>query len=101
MALLMGLQYAFAMFGGLITPPYFIFRFTIHSSSMSFPQHGDVFLGYASSEFIVLGFSVLMFLISIKVCNGEVFQHYSLFARTGHLTISVACCYDRFPAALL
>lgn len=64
-------------------------------------QHGDVFLGYASPEFIVLGFSVLMFLISIEVCNGRLFQHYSLFARTGHLTISVVCCYDRFPAALL
>jgi xanthine/uracil permease len=30
MALLMGLQHAFATFGGLVTPPYFIFRFTIH-----------------------------------------------------------------------
>lgn len=29
MSLLMGLQHAFAMVGGLITPPYVLFRYTI------------------------------------------------------------------------
>ena len=28
-AMIMGLQHAFAMIGGLITPPYVVFRFTV------------------------------------------------------------------------
>jgi hypothetical protein len=49
-------------------------------------QNGDVFLGYGSPEFIGLGFSVLVFLVFIEVCDPRLFQHLCLFPRNARLT---------------
>mmetsp|Transcript_7484 Transcript_7484/g.15379 ORF Transcript_7484/g.15379 Transcript_7484/m.15379 type:complete len:629 (-) Transcript_7484:284-2170(-) len=39
LSLLMGLQHAFAMVGGLITPPYVVFRFTIDFANVELQQY--------------------------------------------------------------
>ena len=41
-SLLMGLQHAFAMVGGLITPPYVVFRFTIDFMAVELQQYAIV-----------------------------------------------------------
>lgn len=42
LSLVMGLQHAFAMVGGLITPPYVVFRFTINFGNVALQQYAIV-----------------------------------------------------------
>lgn len=42
LCLVMGLQHAFAMVGGLITPPYVVFKFTISFMDVELQQYAIV-----------------------------------------------------------
>ena len=50
LSLVMGIQHAFAMVGGLITPPYVVFKFTISFMDVRLQQYAIVASLIASGE---------------------------------------------------
>ena len=84
LSLLMGLQHAFAMVGGLITPPYVVFRFTVANSpfeDINLQQYAIV------AALITSGICTIINVFRIPIPFSKKLFRRQLFIGTGLLSV--------------
>jgi xanthine/uracil permease len=79
--MLMGLQHAFAMVGGLITPPFVIFKFTVDFLDVELQQYA------ISAGLITSGICTLIQLSKVPIPYTERFFGRQLFIGSGVLSV--------------
>jgi NCS2 family nucleobase:cation symporter-2 len=81
LAALMGLQHAFAMVGGLITPPFVVFRFTIDFLDVETQQYA------ISASLIASGICSLINVMKLPIPGTEKIFGRQLFLGSGVLSV--------------